>query len=412
MLFKRKNSAEAPTEVYPPRPSARRWIKPLAGVLSVALAIGSLVAWRSGSAKKDDTKPKAEKVFEFAAADLARLMPRDMGRMISVSGSVRPVVFATVKSKLSAEVARVHVQEGERVVAGQLLVTLDTADLRARLDAQLASLAEARARLNLADKTQETNQQLLLRNFISQNAVDTSRSGVDVGAANVKAAEAQVAIARRALDDAQVRAPFAGVVAKRMVNAGEKAAPDTALLQIVDLARMEIEALVPLSEIPMVRLGQGISFTVDGFDKRAFDGRVERISPAAESGSRSISVFVSLPNADGALKGGMLASGKLAIAARAAVNTVPSAALQEEGGQFFVFTVKDGLLDRRPVLVGSRSVEAGLVEITDGPPVGTDVVAVRAEGLKHGLKATLKSAAVSSATSEPGTPSSAPAPKG
>ena len=298
------------------------------------------------------------------------------------------------------------------MVAGQLLVTLDTADLRARLDAQLASLAEARARLNLADKTQETNQQLLLRNFISQNAVDTSRSGVDVGAANVKAAEVQVAIARRALDDAQVRAPFAGVVAKRMVNAGEKAAPDTALLQIVDLARMEIEALVPLSEIPMVRLGQGISFTVDGFDKRAFDGRVERISPAAESGSRSISVFVSLPNADGALKGGMLASGKLAIAARAAVNTVPSAALQEEGGQFFVFTVKDGLLDRRPVLVGSRSVEAGLVEITDGPPVGTDVVAVRAEGLKHGLKATLKSAALSSATSKPGTPSSAPAPKG
>ncbi len=412
MLFKRN----APDKLIPATPvnalQRRTWIKALLGVLTIAVAVGSLVAWRSGAAKKGDSKAKPEKVFEFASSDLARLMPREMGRTIPVSGSVRPVVFATVKSKHSAEIAKVHVQEGERVSAGQLLVTLDTADLGARLDAQLASLAEAKARLSLADKTQETNQQLLARNFISQNAVDTSRSGVDVGLANVKAAEAQVAIAKRALDDALVRSPFAGIVAKRHVNAGEKAAPDTPRMQIVDLSRLEVEALVPLSEIPMVKLGQTITFTVDGFDKRAFNGTVDRISPAAELGSRAISVFVSLPNVDGALKGGMLASGKMAIAARAPVNTVPSSALQEEGGQFYVFTLKEGLLDRRPVVIGARSAETGLVEITDGPAAGTDVVAVKAEGLKHGLKASLKQAPVTTVRTEPGTPASAPASKG
>lgn len=412
MLFKRTSTATVATEAGATGTGRSRWLKPVVGTISVAIALGSLLAWRSGAAKKDEDKPKPEKVFEFAASDLARLMPREIGRLIPVSGSVRPLVYATVKSRHSADIARVHVQEGERVTTGQLLVTLDTADLRARLDAQKASLAEAQARLRLADKTQENNQLLLARNFISHNAVDASRSGVDVSAANVNAAQAQVAIAQRALDDALVRAPFAGIVAKRMVNAGEKAAPDTPLLQIVDLSRMEIEALVPLSEIPMVRVGQGISFTVDGFDKRSFNGTVDRISPAAELGSRAISVFVSLPNADGALRGGMLASGKLAIAARAPVNTLPGSAVQEEGGQFFVYTVKQGRLDRRPVVIGSRSPDSGLVEITEGPPAGTDVVAVKAEGLKHGLKATLKSAPVSTVATEPPTPASAPPSRG
>lgn len=370
----------------------KRWAKVGTVTLVLLGTVGSLVAWRASSAARPEVKPPAEKVFEFVASDLAQVTPRELGRIIPLSGSVNPVVSATVKSKLAAEVARIHVQEGEAVAAGQVLVTLDAADLRARLDAQLATVAEAQARLDLARKNQASNRQLLSQAFISQNAFDTAQNGVDVAHASLQAAQAQADIARRALADTQVRAPFAGIVAKRLANAGEKVSPDVALLQLVDLARMEMQAQVPVSEIPFVKVGQELELTVDGFEGRVFKGRVGRINPAAEAGTRAISIFVALPNADGALKGGMFAKGRIAVSGGAAVNTLPAAAVQEEAGQAFVFALKDGKLDRRPVLLGARREELGLVELRDGPVAGTQVVAVKPEGLQHGAKAMVKSA--------------------
>ncbi|MEI6736909.1 MAG: efflux RND transporter periplasmic adaptor subunit, partial [Pseudomonadota bacterium] len=297
---------------------------------------------------------------------------------------------AVVKSKVAAEVARVHVQEGERVAAGQILVSLDTADLRARHDAQQAVVAEMKARLDLAGKNEANNRQLLAKNFISQNALDAVTSSAEVARANLQSAEAQSAISQRALNDAAIRAPFAGTIAKRMVNIGEKVSPDTAVMHVVDLARMEMEAMVPVAEIPGVKIGQSISFTVDGFAARQFTGKVERINPSADAGSRSIAVFVSLPNADQSLKGGMFASGKLAAQSRGLVNAVPMVAVREEGGQSFVFTIEKEKIARKPVTAGIRSVDFGLVEIREGLADGAQVVAVKMEGLKPGVKAIIK----------------------
>ncbi|MEI8326267.1 MAG: efflux RND transporter periplasmic adaptor subunit, partial [Betaproteobacteria bacterium] len=264
--------------------------------------------------------------------------------------------------------------------------------LRARLDAQLADVAQAQARLDLALKNQASNRQLLSQNFISQNAFDTAQNGVDVAQASLNAAQAQGVIARRALSDAQVRAPFAGIVAKRLVNAGEKVSPDVPLMQLVDLSNMELQAQVPVSEIPFLKLGQHLNLSVDGFEGRVFKGQIGRINPAAEAGTRAITVFVALANADGALKGGMFAKGSIAVAAGSAVNTLPAGAIQEEGGLSFVYTISDGKLERRPVLLGARSPDASLVEVREGPPAGSDVVAVKTEGLKHGAAASVKSA--------------------
>lgn len=384
------------------RPKRRTWVKATASVVVLAAVAGSLVAWRASAAKKDDgKKPTAEKVFEFSANDMARLEARQIGKVIPVSGSMRPVLFATVKSKQAAEVASVQVKEGEHVKAGQLLLVLDTRDLKARVDSAQAALAEAKARLSLANKNQDTNAQLLAKNFISQNAVDTTQNAVDVAQANVNNTQAQLDIAKRALEDTQVRAPFAGIVAKRMINPGEKVSPDTPLMQVVDLAQMEIETQVPVAEIPLIKLGQEISFKVDGFDGRAFNGQVGRINPAAEPGTRSISVFVTLPNADLALKGGMFAAGKVLIAGTAPVNALPAQAVREEGGQSFVYTLKDGQLDRKPVSLGRKNGDSDYVEIREGLAPGTQVVAVKADGLKQGAKAVLKVAQAAASSPAP-----------
>ena len=386
MLF--KNTASS----LPGNAANRRrgWVKLTVAVILAVIGVGSLVAWRASSATKDEKKSDADKVFELSANDVATLSPQNLGLVIPISGSVRPVLQAMVKSKVSGEIAQVHVREGERVSAGQALVSIDTADLRARHDTQLAMVAESKAKLDLAKKTEANNRALLSKNFISQTAFDSVASGLEIAESNYKSVTAQAAITQRALADAQVRAPFAGIVAKRAVNVGEKVTADASVMHIVDLSRMELEAPVPVSDIPSVKVGQEIAFKVDGFNEREFRGKIERINPSTEAGSRTISIFVALPNSDGALKGGMFANGTLAAASRAAVDAVPLAAVISEGGQSFVFALKDGKIERKPITPGNRSVEMGLIEVRAGLEPGAQVITVKADGLKHGSKVAVR----------------------
>ena len=367
--------------------------------LRPALAIAALVALgaigfglRASLADKETPKKPDEtpRSFELAAGDVSELRREALGRAIPISGSMRPVLQATVRSKVPAEVARIHVQEGERIAAGAPIATLDTGDLKARHDAQVAAVAEMRAKVVLAKKNQANSRALLDQGFISQNAFDSVDNALQVSQANLQSAEAQAAITLRALHDGEVRAPFAGIVAKRYVNVGDKLSPDMPVAQVVDLSRMEMEAPIPVGEIPYVKVGQQIAFTVDGFQDRAFTGKVERVNPSAEAGSRSISVFVTLPNADGALKGGMFASGTLSTRTGAEVDVIPITAVIEEGGQSYVHVVKNGKVERRTVVLGAKNTERGVVAVREGLERGVPVITVKAEGLKPGANATLK----------------------
>ncbi len=371
----------------------RRWLHWGVGLLVALTAGGGWVALRAGSSATSEQAKPPDKPIEFAAADLVQVGPRELGRIVSVSGSINPVVAATVKSKQAAEVAQIHVQEGETVRAGQLLATLDTGDIRARLDAQQAAVSEVQAKLDLALKNQANNRQLLSQSFISQNAYDTAQNSVDVAQASVAAAKAQADIARRALTDTQVRAPFSGVVAKRLVNAGEKVSPDVPLFQLVDLGRMEMQAQLAVSDIPFLKLGQALELTVDGFEGRRFKGTVGRINPTTEAGTRAINIFVALPNGDGALRGGMFAKGQIAVQTERTVNALPMSAIHEEAGQSFVFVVKNGQLERSPVQLGLKREDLGLVELRDGPSPGSEVVAVKSDKLKVGAKVQVRRAA-------------------
>ena len=372
----------------------RRFVKPFLIVAAVVIVAGSLVGLRLTQAKKDDPKSAEKPVLEFTPADIATVEMRELQRSLSISGSLSPVLQATVRSKVPGEVQKVIVREGDRVNEGQVIATIDTADLKARMDAQVAALEESRAKANIAQKNRENNQQLLRQNFISQNAFDTTQSVYEGAVAAVKSAQAQLRIAEKAMQDAVVRAPFAGIVSRRMINVGEKVGIDSPLFTVVDLAKMEIEAPAPASEIPAVKVGQVAQFRVAGFGDRAFDGRIERINPSAEQGSRSIMLYVSVANRDGALKGGMFAKGQLILDKSPPAAVVPAGALREEAGQAFVYTIEDGKVARRAVTVGMR--EEGLVEIRSGLEKGVPVVRARITDLKPGSRAILKTSAVAS----------------
>jgi len=372
----------------------RRFVKPFLIVAAVVIVAGSLVGLRLTQAKKDDPKSAEKPVLEFTPADIATVEMRELQRSLSISGSLSPVLQATVRSKVPGEVQKVIVREGDRVTEGQVIATIDTADLKARMDAQVAALEESRAKANIAQKNRENNQQLLRQNFISQNAFDTTQSVYEGAVAAVKSAQAQLRIAEKAMQDAVVRAPFAGIVSRRMINVGEKVGIDSPLFTVVDLAKMEIEAPAPASEIPAVKVGQVAQFRVDGFGERAFDGRIERINPSAEQGSRSITLYVSVANRDGALKGGMFAKGQLILDRSPPTAVVPAGALREEAGQAFVYTIENGKVARRAVTVGMR--EEGLVEIRSGLEKGIPVVRARITDLKPGSPAILKTSAIAS----------------
>jgi len=342
-----------------------------------------------------------ELVYELARGDLATVEARALSLTLPLSGSLAPLAQATVKSKVSGVVLETTVREGMNVAAGQVIARLDAADQRARVAQQQAALDEAGARLALAKKNNANSQALLKQNYISQSSYDATQNSVELAQAAVDAARAQLQLARIALADATIRAPLAGAVSKRYVQAGDKVAPDSPVLGIVDLRDLMLEAQVPASDIPRVKAGQQVRFKVDGYGARAFEGKVARISPTTVDGSRSMIVYVSVDNADGALRGGMFAQGEITTETSAPHALVPLSALRKEGGRDVVFQVVAGKVVAQPVRLGLRNEDQGLAEVTDGLSEGALLVAAKLDGVKAGSRVKVAPAAAA-----------APAPKG
>ena len=376
---------------------AARWTaRRIVGTLVVVVALGALagvVAVRAAKKDADTKRNKDEPVtLAFVPGDLARVERVALQRWLSVSGTVVPLRQATVKAKVGGDVRQLAVREGEAVRAGQVVARIDAPDLEARLAERIGALESARAQFALAEKTRAMQTTLLRQNFISQNAYDSSESSFSVARGGVKSAEAQVRIAENALKDAACVAPLAGLVAKRHVQPGEKVAFDAPLVTIVDLSALELQALVPAVDVPELAIGMQAELQVDGFGERRFPARIERINPSTEPGTRALLVYLGIPNPEGALRGGMFATGRIALAARAPVPTLPATAVRSEAGQDFIWVIDDGKLARRIVTVGRRDEASGRVEILTALQPDQPVLAARFDNLKDGAAATIRSA--------------------
>ncbi|HLX29382.1 MAG TPA: efflux RND transporter periplasmic adaptor subunit [Casimicrobiaceae bacterium] len=360
-------------------------------VLTFVGVLGGAVALRA--AKRDPGKDaRASVALEFAADDLAYVESRPLARWLPVSGTLQAVRQTVVKAKVAGDIAGLDVREGEPVRAGQVVAHIRSPDLESRIIDRQGALESARAQLGLAEKTRAMNLRLLSDKFISQNAFDGAESSYNVARGNVKSAEAQLQLAKNALADAEVVAPLTGIVAKRHVQTGEKVAIEAPILSIVDLRDLEVQAMVPAIDVPELSSGMPVELRVDGFGERSFRGRIDRINPSTEPGTRAIVVYVSLPNPDAALRNGMFATGRIALAASAPAPTLPLAAVRSEAGQSFVWTIDDGKLARRVVITGRRDEANGRVEIRTMLPPRTPVLAARFDNLKDGAPALVRAA--------------------
>lgn len=362
----------------------------------LAISLLGLAACGKGEAPEEAKAPPPP--TELAAADVATVESKPLSRVLPLSGSLMPVVQAMVKSKVAGELLSVSVREGETVAKGAVLARIETRNQQAQVDSQRAMVEKARADLAMSKLELDNNQRLLDKKFIAPTVVDTSRSAHAAMVAGVKAAEAQARLTEIGLADAVVRAPIGGIVAARMVQPGEKVSPDEPLLSLVDLSLLELEAPAPASEVPLIKVGQAVRFTVDGFGSRPFEGKVERINPVAEAGSRSLIVYLSVPNPDGSLKGGMFAKGTLVLDVNAALPVVPLSAVRNDAGVPYVLVVKEGKLLQRAVTLGLKSEEAGLVQVTQGLAEGEQVLAASSSLLKADMRVVVKPATPAAVT--------------
>ena len=366
---------------------AKWWVAAVALVAVATIGGAAALTITKRSAQADAAKKKEQPPLEFAASDVVRLQPKLLAVELAVPGSVQAVSQATVRAKLSAEVKRVLVREGDRVTAGQTVAEFDTAQLRAQLAERSAAFESAKAQLATTERTRQANAQLVKQNFISQNAFDTADSAYQSQLAAVAVARAQLDQTQLLLADAVVRAPISGTVAKRNVQSGEKVGFDAPLLSIVDLSQLEVQAQVPVSDVAQMRKGMAAQVEIEGIAGRKFSGKLERINPSTEPGTRTINIYVSLPNEDALLRAGMFARVALVTAAEAEVPALPVSALRSDNGTSFVWVVADGKLVRRLIETGRRDERAQLVEIRSGLNANDVVLATKFDNLKDGLAA-------------------------
>lgn len=331
-----------------------------------------------GADRNPATAPQQAAVLELAPVDVARVSRVEVTGGLPVSGTLQPLRQTTVQSRVAAEVGTVLVREGERVKAGQVLARLATQDLEARLRQAEAQLAAAKVEADLKQALAERNRQLFEKNYFSEIEYNRSVGEAEAHAENVRAQQALVAIARKALNDASVRAPQGGIIARRHIEPGSSVGVDARLFDIVDLAEMELEVPVPAEDIARVQIGQPMRFTVTGFGSRAFEGKVARINPVADAGTRAISVYVRVANAGQELKGGMYASGEIATGAGGEALGMPLEALHAEAGQQpWVLVLNNGKLEKRTVEVAARDERRNRLYLRSGLNEGETVVVAR-----------------------------------
>lgn len=344
-----------------------------------AAAVAALVASAAACSREADAaaggaaRPGGGPSITLAATDLASPRRTALEDAIAVTGTLEPLERAEVRARLEGDVEGVYVREGEAVRAGQLLARFDAGDQAGNARSAEADVAAARSELETAEWTLEQNRELHREGAIPERDVRVAEQAVAAARARLAAAQARSGTTQREVGDTRVLAPSSGVIERRMVNPGEHVNSNASMFTLVRSDVLELAAAVPERDAASVQPGQAVRFTAEGSQ---FEGRVARISPSVDPGSRSVTIYVQVANPDGRLRAGSFASGRIVSRVLDGALVVPLAALREgtQGGTPVVYRVTDGKIDVATVTVGLRDEVNGLVEITDGLAEGDQVV--------------------------------------
>jgi len=332
-------------------------------------------------------------------------------RAIAVTGTLAAEDQVTMAFKVTGRLEQLDVDLGTSVESGQTLASLASTDFQLRVTQADAALQQARARLGLpADGAEERidieqtsvvrqaravlDQARLVRDRAASFAKDGigSQADLDAAQANLRVAEGryqdsieevhnrqallvqrrtELELAKQAVTDSRLRAPFAGSVRERHATPGQYLAAGAPVVTIVKINPLRLRLSISERESAAVRLGQAVRVTLEG-DSVVHIGRVARISPAIEEASRTLSIEAEVANPSGQLRPGAFANAEVVTDSVGTALLVPASAVVSFAGVDKVFVVADGKAAERRITVGRR--EADRVEILTGVTAGDRVV--------------------------------------
>jgi RND family efflux transporter MFP subunit len=308
-----------------------------------------------------------------------------LGNGPTVSGTLVAEREATVRAEVQGIVLEVAVEDGQRVARGQLLGRITDDAVRDQVVSAQSAVRTANEAFVVAQRNAERAEKLAKAGALADRELEQARWSVTNAEGALADARARLASAEKQWAQTQLRAPIAGIVSERHVNAGDVAQQGTALFTVVDPRSLRLEAQIPVAALEALRLGTPVPFAVDGYGDRQFEGRVIRINPAVDPATRQVRVTVALPNQGGQLVAGLFAQGRAAVELRAGI-VVPTSAIDRRGIRPTVTRVKSGLAERVEVTVGIEDPTSDRVEITSGLAEGDTVIIGSARGIQPGTR--------------------------
>jgi multidrug efflux pump subunit AcrA (membrane-fusion protein) len=404
-------------------------------LLLVALALTTAACGGGSRAESKQTGGAATSATpEAVDVTTAAAIMRQMPRYIEATGSLAADEQTEVAPQVAGRVVAVGVDLGSYVQRGQLLVRLDDADARLRLQQLEAQLAQAqsgvrqaeeriglraggrfdatrvaevgaaRTALDLAEKQLKRFEKLVESGDVSRSAYDQQRAqrdqlrqfyeaalaqanqsnaGIATARAAAQGAAVQVEQARKAIRDVNVLAPISGFVAERAADIGEYVSTSSKVATIVRTNPLRMRIDIPEQAISSIQPGQSVSISVSSYPERAFNGRVARVSPGLAAASRTLTVEAEVDNGDNILKPGQFATVRILQPASDPAVLVPARAVLTEGNTSRVYVIKDGRAQERLVQLGQ--VEGDLVEIRSGVAADELVATGNIEKLSDGI---------------------------
>lgn len=378
----------------------KRWIPWMAAAVVIVL-LGAGV-WCAMAARQLQQKAlaeasaqRAQAPLQLAADEVIRVRKQNLALGVPISGSLRAVESAMLKARAAGELQGLTVREGDAVKAGQDIARIDPTEARARLRQAQQQADAAKAQVEINQRQYTNNRALVDQGFISSTALVTSQANLEAAQSSYQAAVAAADVARKSLDDTVLRSPITGLVAQRLAQPGERVAIDARIIEVVDLTRLELEALLSPADSLAVRVGQKAQLTIEG-SAAPVTATVVRINPSAQAGSRTVPVYLRVDQAPGEtpLRQGLFVQGTLNTG-QAEVLAVPLDSVRTDKPAPYLQTLREGRIAYVEVKTGTRAVVGGQTLVAvEGVPEGTAIVAGRIGQLREGT-------AVATATAAP-----------
>lgn len=324
----------------------------------------------------------------LAATDVGVVRHDVVEAGIPITGDLRPIETIGVRARIEGDLTNVFVREGQNVTAGQLLAQFESSEQEVTQASAQADVKSATADVSTAQWNLDQSRELFKAGAIAERDLKVAEQTLESSRARLAAANARLKSTSNLERDTRVVSPAAGVIDKRLVQTGERVTRGQQLFSLVRNDALELTASVPARSASTVAVGQAVRFQADG---KEFGGRVARVSPTIDPTSRSITVYVQVPNRDGSLKGGTFAAGRVVQRTISNALVVPTPAIRQaqESGQTFVYRIADRTIDVAQVTLGVIDERAGKAEVLTGLADGDRVIVGNVGTLGRGMQVTV-----------------------